>query len=151
MSSQCNHMTAPFYFARNWMLLKMVIRFRFMTMQKYCCVIRFNKITMQFNNSTKQHSNSQELFEACVWSFKFNIGQAFLSLCNKKNLSETDRLPGKQEWTCSSGGAISFNKQPFRALMSSHKWSACSGITTPKHISHDVWHANRLMVEEETT
>ena len=50
------------------------------------------------------------------------------------NVSETDRLPGKQEWTCSSGGAISFNKQPFRALMPSPKWSACSGITIPIHM-----------------
>ena len=81
------------------MLLKMAIR-------KDCCVIRFNKITMQFNNSIKQHSNSQELFEACVcWSFKFNIGQAFLSFVQSKKRvgdRQTAQQAGMnmQQWRC---------------------------------------------------
>ena len=87
------------------MLQKMVIRFRFMTRQKYCCVIRFNIITMQFNNSTKQHSNSQELFEAYVWSFKFIIGQAFLSFVqSQKHVGDRQaaRQAGMnmQQWRC---------------------------------------------------
>ena len=50
MSSHFN-----FYFARNWMMLKMIIRFRFMTRQKYCCVSFLRtqfKSVLQFSQMT---------------------------------------------------------------------------------------------------